>query len=250
MRAAGSQIQPQYEYFAPPSSSLRDFPLAPLVPLVLFTDQHKKYSQRPGGALGGRSWGCEMPKMCLNLTQAPRGVSRGARSLRSGYGRHHTPHPACGGYVCCYMAVLAGPCGICNAPRGRVSPGDAPWALGTAQSVQVRSDVPLVTDTTAAPPGHHRGASRGSHGGLVIQHSAHTQSHSSQQTHGTAGGRRGIPPPLGSGREIASRSQAGPCLAGAFVLKHIHPSHQRIGLGGRSAIASPPRQLGRRGGVV
>ena len=78
--------------------------------------------------------------------------------------------------------------------------------------------VALMTDTTAAPPGHHRGASRGSHGGLVIQHSAHTQSHSSQQTHGTAGGRRGIPPPLGSGREIASRSQAGPCLAGAFVL--------------------------------
>ena len=54
--------------------------------------------------------------------------------------------------------------------------------------------VALMTDTTAAPPGHHRGASRGSHGGLVIQHSAHTQSHSSQQTHGTAGGRRGIPP--------------------------------------------------------
>ena len=143
MWAAISETFAQWEYFAPPSSPLRDFPLAPLVPLVLFTDQHKKYSQRPGGALGGRSWGCEMPKMCLNLTQAPRGVSRGARSLRSGYGRHHTPHPSCGGYVCCYMAVLAGPCGICNAPRGRVSPGDAPWALGTAQSVLVRSDVPL-----------------------------------------------------------------------------------------------------------
>ena len=143
MRAAGSQIATHFWHFAPPSSSLRDFPLAPLVPLVYAPCVHEKYSQRPGGALGGRSWGCEMPKMWLNLTQAPRGVSRGARSLRSGYGRHHTPHPACGGYVCCYMAVLAGPCGICNAPRGRVSPGDAPWALGTAQSVLVRSDVPL-----------------------------------------------------------------------------------------------------------